>query len=185
VLYAQPLNPYLKEINLDFKLTELLALYGAVLSTFVFIWNVLRSKHRITVNLIYGIDGDGDDFQPGVYALIRNPSTNMVHISGMSILYPWKKASFSDILINSIKCKRLFTAYGWVHTSLSFYDIDDECPISIQPGHAHKVLIPDKVVDKILEEAVSRTIMVSVQDQLGNNTCSKAFEAQKISPTDD
>jgi len=165
---------------LDFKLVEILAIYGATLSTFVFIWNVVRSKRRISVKLIYGIEGEGDDFKSGVYVFIQNPSSSVVHISGISILYPWRKAGFVNIFKNSIKNRRLFTTYGWVHTSLSLYGVKDGCPISIEPGHAHKVLITDKIINEILEDAIDRKIMASVQDQLWNETRSKKFGVQPL-----
>ena len=168
---------------MDFKLVEILAIYGASLSTFVFIWNIVRSKPRISVKLIYGIEGEGDDFKSGVYVFIQNPSSSIVHISGMSILYPWREAGFKNIIKNSIKNRRLFTTYGWVHTSLSLYGVKDGCPVSLEPGQAHKVLITDKVINEILEEATGRVIMASVQDQLWNETCSKKFDVQ--SPPND
>ena len=166
---------------MDLKLTELLAIYGAILSTFVFFWNVFKSKRHVAVKLIYGIEGDGEDIQSGVYVFIQNPSANVVHVSGMSILYPWRKADLLKVIIESIKQGRWFPTYGWVHSNLSLYKLDDGCPISIEPGHSHKVLIPDSVLNEILDDAVRREIRASVQDQLWNETCSKSFEVQEIS----
>ena len=169
------------DLDLDLKLTEVLAIYAAILSTFVFFWNVLKSKRRIFVKLTYCLDGDGDDIQSGVCILIQNPSVNVIHVSGLSVLYPYRKTNFFDILVNSIKYRRWFSTYGWVHSSLSLYKLDDGCPVSIEPGHAHKVLIPYEILDELLKDAVTRKFMASVQDQLGNETCSKKFEVQEVS----
>lgn len=42
----------------NLKLTEYLAIYAAALSTFVFLWNVLQSKAKVKVDLVYGIEGE-------------------------------------------------------------------------------------------------------------------------------
>ncbi|MGP9807747.1 hypothetical protein ACT3TQ_07295 [Halomonas sp. AOP12-C2-37] len=165
---------------MDLKLTEFLAIYGAVLSSFVFLWNVLKSRRKVAVKLIYGIEGEEDDIKTGVYVFIQNPSTQVVHISGLSILHPWRKTNIFKVILESIKHRRWFSTYGWVHSNLSLYKVDDGCPISIEPGHSHKVLIPDDVLNEMLEDSVSREIMASVQDQLWNETCSKPFEVQEF-----
>jgi hypothetical protein len=157
-----------------------MAIYGAILSSFVFLWNVLKSRRKVKVKLIYGIEGEEDDIQSGVYVFIQNPSAQIVHISGMSILHPWRKTNIFKVILESIKNKRWFSTYGWVHSSLSLYKVDDGCPISIEPGHSHKILIPNHVLEQILEGATSREIMASVQDQLWNETCSKSFEVDEL-----
>lgn len=160
---------------MEFKATDFLAIYGAFLSTLVFIWNVSKSKRKISVKLIYGMEGDEGNFQSGVYVFIQNPSTQVAHISGLSILRPWRKTSLLKTIVESIKHRRWFSTYGWVHSSLSLYKVDDGCPVSIEPGHSHKILIPDTVIVELLKSAAGRQIMASVQDQLWNETCSKPF----------
>ncbi|WP_446009822.1 hypothetical protein [Candidatus Electrothrix sp.] len=56
------------------------------------------------------------------------------------------------------------------------FKFDDGCPLSIEPGNRHKILIPDKIINKILEDSVDRKIMFSVSDQLGNEVLSKPYE---------
>lgn len=165
---------------MDLKITELLAIYGAVLSTFVFLWNVSKSKRKISVKLVYGMEGDDESLQSGVYVFIQNPSTQVAHISNLSILYPWRKASITKVIMESIKHRRWFSTYGWVHIALSLHNIDDGCPVSIEPGQSHKILIPDSVLSEILGDSVNREIMASVQDQLWNETCSKPFEVDVL-----
>lgn len=63
------------------KLTEGLAIYGAILSTFVFTWNILRSRPKIRIQIVYGISG--------VVVSIQNPSSGPVHITSVSFLYPF------------------------------------------------------------------------------------------------
>lgn len=41
-------------------------------------------------------------------------------------------------------------------------------------------MIPDDVLNEILEDSISRELMASVQDQLWNETCSKPFEVQEF-----
>ena len=43
------------------KFTDYLAIYAAILSTLVFLWNVLQSRPRIKVDLTLGIEGADED----------------------------------------------------------------------------------------------------------------------------
>lgn len=98
---------------MDLKLTELLAIYGALLSSFVFLWNVLKSRRKVAVKLIYGLESEEDDIKTGVYVFIQNPSAQVVHISGLSILHPWRKTNIFKVILESIKYRRWFSTYGW------------------------------------------------------------------------
>jgi hypothetical protein len=118
----------LRKKNLELRLTEILAIYGAALSTVVFVWNILRSARRVRVKLIYGLEGDGDGIKSGVYVFIQNPSSSIAHISAISMLYPSEESGLLKTIASSIKYRRFSTTYGWVHTSLSSYDVDDSCP---------------------------------------------------------
>ncbi len=157
------------------KLTDYLAIYAAALSTLVFIWNMLQSKPKVRVDLVYGIEEDGEDLKSGVYIFVRNLSSHQVHLSNVSLMYPYRKVSVKERVIHLWKYKRLPIRIGWVSTSLSNYSIDDGCPISIEPRMSHKVLIIDEKLEKLLEDSINNSVIACTQDQLWNNTYSKVF----------
>jgi hypothetical protein len=78
------------------KLTELLAIYAAGLSTIVFIWNVSRTIPRFKVDIVFGVHGRGEDIDHGIYVGVSNPSPHTVHLAGIYLLYRYKKASLID-----------------------------------------------------------------------------------------
>lgn len=157
------------------KVTEYLAIYAAVLSTLVFIWNMLQSKPKIRVDLVYGIEEDGEDLKSGVYIFVRNLSSHQVHLSNLSLMYPYRKISVKERIIHLWKYKRLPVRIGWVTTSLSNYSIDDGCPICIEPRMSHKVLISDDKLEQLLDDSIDNSVIACTQDQLWNNTYSKVF----------
>lgn len=157
------------------NITEVLAAYGALLSTFVFVWSVLSTRRRLRVLVMYGTDMVNGEHKTGVSVIIQNPSSSTVHVSAISILYPWKKTNTLQVIAKSIRYRRWFSTYGWVYCQPNLYNIADGCPISIGPGHAHRFLIPLDAVENIVNKAHSRKLLIIAQDQLSNNTNSKPF----------
>ena len=157
------------------KLTEYLAIYAAALSTFVFLWNVLQSKAKVKVDLIYGIEGEGDDLKSGVYIFVRNISSHQIHLSNLSLLYPYRSVSLKERIEHLCKYKRFPRRIDWVSTSLSNYSIEDGCPTCLEPRKSHSVLISDDKLEIVLSDAVDRSLIACAQDQLWNNTYSKVF----------
>jgi hypothetical protein len=64
---------------------------------------------------------------------------------------------------------------GWCHSSLSNYDIADKCPVSLEPGTSHNILIPQDVPESILEEAVKPDLKAVAQDGLWRSSYSRSF----------
>ena len=75
------------------KVTDYIAIYAAVLSTLVFLWNVLSARPKITVTLVLGANRLDEDFQSGVGLNIQNPSPHTVHVTSVSILYPFRRVT--------------------------------------------------------------------------------------------
>lgn len=161
------------------KITEYLAIYAAVLSTLVFLWNVLQSKPKIKVDLIFGIEGQGDQLRSGAYIFVRNLSSHDVHLSNFSILYPYRKAGLKERLVHLWKYKRMPKRIGWVTSSLSNYSIEDGCPIRLAARKSYSVFIPDTSIEAMLTDATHRSLMGCVQDQLWQNTYSREFKYPK------
>ncbi len=161
------------------KITEWLAIYAALLSTIVFLWNVVRSKPKIKVRIIFGFD---EKKGGGVYICTQNKSAHTVHLSSVSILYPYKTPVIKDKLSHLWEYKRLPKKIGWVHASLSYYDISHGCPVSLNARDAHEIFIPERALDEILRKASSRQIMANAQDKLWNNAYSNVFEYPLTEP---
>ena len=126
------------------KVTEYLAIYEALLSTFVFFWNIRRATPRIKVDVVFGIDEINGEHTPGAYIPIKNPSAHTVHLAHISILYPYREVTKYELLKHTIKYKRLPLYVGWVHSSLSNFDVKDGCPLELEPGKSHGILFPEK-----------------------------------------
>ena len=157
------------------KTTDYLAIYAAVLSTLVFLWNVLQSRPRIAVDLVFGNEGTGNDIRSGVYVFVRNLSSHDVHLASISILYPYKAAGLKARIAHAWKYKRVPRRLGWVHSSLSKYSVESGCPVCVEARKSHQVFIPNPSVEKMLTDAVNRRLIARVQDQLWNNFYSRAF----------
>lgn len=62
-------------------ITKYLAIYAALLSTAVFLWNVWRARPKFKVKLTLGMDKIEDEYVSGAYIALQNPSAHTVHIS--------------------------------------------------------------------------------------------------------
>ena len=166
--------PGLKESILKFP--DILAIYAACLSTIVFIWNVSRTIPRIKVRLTFGMDEIDGEYKHGVYVSVQNPSSKVVHLSNILILYPYKNTIFFDLIRHAFKYRRIPFNESWVPSSLSLYGFDDKLPVSLDPGKSHNFLIPQDVVDEILKNSVRHELKAVVQDQLWRNRYSRTFK---------
>jgi len=162
------------------KITEFLAVYAACLSSIVFIWNVVRTVPRVNVKLILGVETVNKEYISGVYICIQNPSPHTVHLSNISVLYPYVKKELKEIVLHALKFKRFPWRLGWVHSSLSNYKLEDGCPLSLEAGKSHNVFVPQKILEEIFKDSERREIAAVVQDQLGRNKYSRKFEVPEF-----
>ncbi len=158
------------------KITEALAIYAAVLSTFTLIWNIQKSIPKFKVGIGFGINDDGDKCESGYFISIRNPSSQTIHIACVSIMYQYEKASLIEKIQHAIKYKRFPNSVRWVHSSLTNYDIHDECPRAIEAGASHSVFVPERVIEEILDGNEHSLLKATVQDQLFRNRYSKSLK---------
>ena len=158
------------------KLTDFLAIYASVLSSAVFAWNVLQSRARLKVVVVYGIEkGAGI----GAHVSIQNRSSHTVHLSGVQVLHRYRRVTWKERLSHVWRFKNSPRTVGWVHSSLSNHSIEDGCPLALEARNAHHVFIPDVTLEKILSDSVDRKIMVLVQDRIWNRVYSNVFEYQR------
>lgn len=162
------------------KITAFLSIYAAFLSTIVFAWNIRKAIPSYKVEIVFGIDKVDDEYVSGAYISIKNPSAHTVHLSNISILYPIGKRGLVEKIKHVFKYRRLPLAVGWCRSSLADYEIDDKCPIALEPGKSIGVLVPGKMLEKIFEHCEVRKIKASAQDELWRNKYSRKFEYPKI-----
>lgn len=158
------------------KITDYLAIYAAILSTVVFFWNVLQSRPRLKVDLLFGVETIDGVTASGISVVIRNTSSHDIHLAAIGILYPYTSVSIKERLLHLWRFKRWPSRVDWCHTSLSNYSIKDGCPMCLEARQSHHVLIPKPVVEKILSKATRDNLIATVQDQLWNNVYSRPFK---------
>ena len=56
------------------------------------------------------------------------------------------------------------------------YEIEDGCPLTLESGKSHGILVPESALEKIFEDSEKRVIKAVVQDQLWRNKYSRKFE---------
>lgn len=153
--------------------TDYLALYGALLSTVVFVWNVSRALPKLKVRLAHTETGSG--MCTGVVASIQNHSAHPVRITRVSILLPFRSKRIRRKLVHLLWHRRWLRTIGWYHAPLSAYGVDDQCPLTVEPGHSHVVFLPADAVESLLGRAMGRQFRVVVQDALWRDTYSHPF----------
>lgn len=154
------------------KLPEILTVYASILSTIVFIWNIHKAKPNFKITVVFGCKMIDSELVEGAYISVKNPSSRVVHLTNISLLYPHKMRLF-EIFLHVLKYKRMNLNMGWVYSNLSNYEIDDGCPLALEPGRAHGILIPKKTLEEIFEDSNKKEIKASAQDQLWRNRVSK------------
>lgn len=158
------------------KFTDYLAIYAALISTLVFVWNIFQSRPRIKVDLIFGVEGSGDAIKSGIYVTVRNLSSHDIHLSNIDILYQYRKPRIRDKIAHMWRFKNLPIRTGWIRSSLSNYSLGSGFPVCLEARKSHMVLIPQATVETILTEATDRALIACVQDQLWNNVYSRKFK---------
>ncbi|QNA90838.1 hypothetical protein G4G28_24260 [Massilia sp. Dwa41.01b] len=161
------------------KITDYLAIYAAALSTLVFLWNLRQARPRIKVTILPGLTDKGETPRFGAFIIVKNMSPLEVHLSASRLLYRHKKPSLKEKLMHILKYRQIPRNIGWVQSRFSYYDVDDEFPLSLGARKAHRIFIPESALEKIAIESGDRTIRCNIQDELGNNVLSKKFTWNK------
>ncbi|WP_072055736.1 hypothetical protein [Aliivibrio fischeri] len=155
----------------DLSFTDYLAIYGAVLSTIIFTWNVIKSRPTFCVDFIPGFNDENT--LEGEFIIIRNKSAHKIYLAGVELLYPTERGTKVEFLRLCIKHKQYFKSFGWCSVNLNQIQVNDECPLVLESGQSHRIFIPRKIVNNLIEEGSEKKLMASAQDQLFNNRYSK------------
>ena len=158
------------------KLTEILAVYGAALSSVVFIWNISRARAKVRVRLSFAIESGDDAIKTGVGIFIQNHSTSTVYVTNVSFLYPFRSISYRERFLDIWNYKRITSTAGWCFSALSNYGILHGLPSPIEPGQSHYIFVSDGKLRDVVKTAIRPEVRVSVQDALWRNTLSRTFD---------
>lgn len=154
------------------KVTDWLAIYAAILSTTVFAWNVLQSRPRLKVLIVFGID----EQTVGAHVSVQNRSPHTVHLSNISLLFRDRQPTWKEWLRHAWRFRRVPRRLGWVSSSLSNYGIPDGCPIALEARKSHHVMIPESTLEEISRRSGSSLLVAVVQDELWNDVHSNVYQ---------
>lgn len=135
------------------------------------------------IELVFGLEKIDGESVAGIFVNVRNPSAQTVHLARVSPLVPSssRKPNILEKLKHIAKYRRLPSSLGWVHTSFSYFEVDDGCPVSLDPGRAHNIFVPEEKVKEILKESERKELRAVVQDELWRDKYSKTFFAGSFS----
>lgn len=145
------------------KVTDYLAIYGALLSTGVFVWTLWRARKRIAVSLVpsFGKATDGSDGN-GYVIMIRNLSTVPVQISNVGLSWPTRKPTMRGRLRYLIRYRRI-RWINWTHASLPPTSVA-RTPVVVESGQSHLVWIDREGLAYLRERAIGDPVAATVSD---------------------
>ena len=161
-------------MGIELALTDALAGYAAILSTLVFYWGVTQSKPKINVEIMLGLS---DNYETGIYILIKNPSAHTVHIEAVSILTPYEKVTLKK-LVSYLWNNKHFppSSVGWAYSDIRYHiENGTRGSFSLEPGTSHKLFVSQETLKDLLHDALRLEVMAAAHDQLGQTKFSRKF----------
>lgn len=155
------------------KITDILAIYAACLSTLVFIWNIAKATPKFKVDILHGVEEKDGDHLVGLYVIVRNHSSHKIHLAGLDLLYQYEIQSIFEKLLQFLKYRNWSNSVGWVHCCPSLYGVEYSYPVELEAFQSHQLFIPESVVNKIIGKGINRKIKAKAQDQLWRDKYSK------------
>ena len=140
---------------------DLVAVYGAVLSTALAGWTLWRTKQRITVEAMpsYGRLHDGQDCN-GYVLIVRNVSSVAVQIVDLGMAFPGRRVTFLERLEFAWRYRKL-RYVGW-----TYQGNPDGLPVTIPGGHSHRVILSGALASSIRDDAKNSPAFPWVSDGL-------------------
>lgn len=134
----------------------------------------------MTIELLFGLEEIDGESVGGIFIIVRNPSAQTVHLARVNPLIPSESGQPNLLakLQHIVKYRRLPSSLGWVHTSFSYFDIDDGCPLSLESGRAHRIFVSEAKIKEILKDSERKELRAVVQDELWRDKYTKTFSAE-------
>lgn len=155
---------------------DYLAIYAAFLSTIVFAWNVLQSKSRFRVDLIFGAESNSGKKISGAYIIVRNVSSRDIHLSSIGYLFPYSTPSVEGLISHMWRRKRISLRVGWINSRLSDHGISNYCPVTVEAGKSYSVFLPESAIRSMLAKAIKPYLIVCARDELWSTAYSRPLD---------
>ena len=157
------------------KLTDALAVWGAVLSTLTFVMTVVRARPRVKVNLVGGSEND----RPCMYVYVRNVSSHRVRVETITLLYQRRRVPAWRRLTDVLRYRRRYPYPSWDIWLPSSSDVATGCPVFVEPHTSYRCTLPDAAVLEVMEHSSDGRIVAKAQDSLWKDYYSKAYRAAR------
>ena len=158
--------------------SDIVAVYAALLSTIIFVWQILGARPSVKVTVTHGMDQIEGKYRSGVYVHITNPSGYKVHVKSLSVMFMHYKPTFLKKIFHILKYKRNPHYVGWVYDRTE--KLDTGLPVSIEPHNSHGVFISDIKLEEILKTEKHKKIKISVQDALWSESYSNVIDVAGV-----
>jgi hypothetical protein len=162
-------------------LTIVLALYGALLSTFVAALNLRRGAPSLRVRAYPGYwTGDDPARAPGTYAVVELANERQVPVQAKSVgvMYPQGPVPIWEKIRKTARYRRHWRTTCWVH-SYAVHKEAGELPAVVEPAHSVQIWIPDAALAAALRDDGASICIFYVQDGLGRTFHSNLFRVHR------
>lgn len=158
------------------------AIYAAVLSTIVFLWNIKNSKPSYSVELAPSAQDNGKEIEDGIDITIKNPSSKVVNISNISLVYASPREAFflvnlyrglSEKLLNlepsNVRAHYFLPVHGELFKPKTF--------LSIDAHNSKNIFVPLSSMEEMLKDpdVENGVFYAIVQDALSRRRYSPIF----------
>lgn len=157
------------------ELTKYLAVYAAVLSTIVFLWNVKQARSTFRVHLAFAFGHSKGETVPGLLVDIQNPSSHTVHLVDVSFITRFKSGIRFKNIMRFIRSRDPLALSSCFEMRFPPHLIDTGLPVSVQPRASHTIFVPCVTVEKYLVASDDGIIQVAIRDALGRKRYSQKF----------
>lgn len=152
------------------KATDWIAIYAALVSTWVFGWQVRQARPRIIVSAMGGLVND--DY--GAYISIRNNSVHAIKIESCSLLYQSRKQPLWSWLKVVWQFKRVPRFHGW---NIRFLpdSLKLELPARLAPYDSLNIFIPESALLDLFGGGSERRLIFKIQDAMWKDYYTNEF----------
>ncbi|WP_298336389.1 hypothetical protein [uncultured Erythrobacter sp.] len=155
-----------------------IAVYAALLSTFIFVREWRDNRVRLKVTVSHGVDAEKHE---GVCAVIR--ISNLGHrplvLFGVGLMWNYRRVSLAERIRHMVLYKRFPRRIGWVRGHLPEDHKADDLPRAIDPLNSVDVWVPFDKIDEAIDEG-NNVIIAYAQDALGRNSYSQEFTMRGV-----
>jgi len=165
------------------QITDFLALYAAVLSTALPVIGWWRSRRALVIDMMLEVgSGSSEGTHIGAAIFVRNVKTSPVEVQHVGLIWPYRKVSWREKIIKTLRYRRPWWATSWVHGSLP-NGTETNMPALVEGWRSLHIYLDRAALLEQIVESGERTVRATVQDALGQTYYSGPFEVPVIKPS--